>query len=106
MRDGLPRTPRKGHAVLMPQLHLLVGGRVQGVGYRWFCRQRAEQHDVRGAVRNLTDGTVEVHAAGTRSALEAFRADVLAGPVHARVEPIMERWDEGEDSASGFRILA
>ena len=89
----------------MPQLQLLVGGRVQGVGYRWFCRSRAEQHGVQGTVRNLADGTVAIVAEGEHGALAAFHADVLRGPLAARVEAIQERWGECTHGLRGFEIL-
>lgn len=90
----------------MPHLHMLVGGRVQGVGFRWYCRMRAEERGVNGTVRNRADGTVEVEAEGARAVLESFRDDVLAGPHAARVEPIEERWCEGAPRWRDFRILA
>jgi acylphosphatase len=67
-------------------IHALVRGRVQGVGYRYFARQRAEAHKVAGFVRNLPDGSVEVHGEGVASALAAFEADLRRGPSFGRVE--------------------
>lgn len=66
--------------------HAVVRGRVQGVGFRYFARQRAEVHGVAGFVRNLADGSVEVHAEGRPDALSAFEADVRKGPSFGRVE--------------------
>ena len=45
---------------------ILISGRVQGVGYRYFARLRAEIHRITGNVRNLPDGSVEVVAEGSR----------------------------------------
>ena len=67
-------------------LHAVVRGRVQGVGFRYFVRQRAEAHGVSGFVRNLPDGSVELHAEGTSDALSAFEADVRRGPSFGRVD--------------------
>ena len=47
----------------------VILGRVQGVGFRYFARQRAEAHGIAGFVRNLPDGSVEVHAEGPAAAL-------------------------------------
>ncbi|MBX7183832.1 MAG: acylphosphatase [Vicinamibacteria bacterium] len=66
--------------------HAVVRGQVQGVGFRYFARQRAEAHGVCGFVRNLPDGTVELHAEGLREALSAFEADIRRGPSFGRVD--------------------
>jgi acylphosphatase len=66
--------------------HAIVRGQVQGVGFRYFARQRAEAHGVSGFVRNLPDGSVELHAEGPPEALGAFEADVRRGPSFGRVD--------------------
>ena len=68
----------------------IVVGSVQGVGYRYFARQAAQGLDVRGWVRNLPDGRVEVQVAGVADQLEAFKAELRRGPRGARVEDIEE----------------
>ena len=79
----------------MAVLHALVRGRVQGVGFRWFVRQRARELGVRGWVRNRSDGSVEVQADGESAALEALRASLAAGPPGAHVTAVDEL-PEGE----------
>jgi len=64
----------------------VVRGRVQGVGFRYFARQRAEVHGVSGFVRNLPDGSVEVHAEGAPKAMSAFEQDLRRGPSFGRVD--------------------
>jgi acylphosphatase len=64
----------------------VVRGRVQGVGFRYFARQRAEAHGVSGFVRNLPDGSVEVHAEGPAEAMGAFEGDIRRGPTFGRVD--------------------
>ncbi len=64
----------------------IVRGRVQGVGFRHFARQRAQAHGISGFVRNLPDGAVELHAEGAPEALSAFEADVRVGPSFGRVD--------------------
>jgi acylphosphatase len=66
--------------------HAVVRGRVQGVGFRYFARQRAEVHGVCGFVRNLPDGSVELRAEGAPQGLTAFEADLRRGPSFGRVD--------------------
>lgn len=65
---------------------ITIRGRVQGVGFRYFARQRAEAHGISGFVRNLPDGSVEMHAEGPTGAMEAFEADMRRGPSFGRVD--------------------
>ena len=57
----------------------LVSGSVQGVGYRWFVRGRAEAAGLAGSATNLPDGRVEVVLEGPDAAVDAVLAD-LQGP--------------------------
>ena len=68
----------------------VVVGQVQGVGYRYFARQAASALGVRGWVRNLPEGRVEVQVAGTPETLAALKAELMRGPRGARVEEIAE----------------
>ncbi len=72
--------------------HLLVRGRVQGVGFRWFLRQTAEQMGLTGWARNNPDGTVEVEVQGTSGSLKEFLGSVRTGHPYARVDAV-ERQD-------------
>jgi acylphosphatase len=68
----------------------VLSGEVQGVGFRYTARQVAERLGVRGWVRNLPDGTVEVQAAGSEEQLAAFREELQKGSRTARVEGLEE----------------
>lgn len=67
-----------------------VFGRVQGVGFRWSTTRRARALELRGTVRNRTDGAVEVHAAGRPDALDDLRSWLEQGPRAAEVEDVRE----------------
>lgn len=69
---------------------LILRGRVQGVGFRWWTRELAARHGVRGDVRNLPDGSVEIHVAGPGQAVEGFVERLRGGPRGARVDSIEE----------------
>ena len=67
-------------------VRVLIGGRVQGVAFRWNARARARELSVGGWVRNLADGRVEAHVEGLRPAVDAMLAWLERGPRAARVE--------------------
>lgn len=70
----------------MQRLHVRIGGRVQGVGFRWFVREEARRLGLSGWVRNLPGGDVEVEAGGEASSLERLRRAIAVGPPGAQVE--------------------
>jgi acylphosphatase len=77
--------------------HALVSGRVQGVGFRWHARERAEQLGLAGWVRNLPDGRVELVLEGREGAVEAMLVWLERGPPAAHVKnvEVVERAAEG-----------
>ncbi len=81
-----------------------ISGRVQGVGFRFFVQRSSARHQVRGYVMNLDDGRVEILAEGDAKAVEAFRHDIGAGPIHAEVGEIEELVLDPSGSYSTFRI--
>ena len=70
--------------------HYLIRGRVQGVGYRYFAVESALRLGVRGYVRNLANGHVEVHAEAEPGVLATFRAELERGPTMSRVSEVVE----------------
>ncbi len=72
----------------MTATRFLVHGRVQGVGFRWWVWRQATRLSLRGLVRNLRDGSVEVIAEGSDSALAALERVLAQGPPAAHVERV------------------
>jgi acylphosphatase len=68
----------------------LVSGRVQGVGYRIFVQDAAQELDLHGYVRNRRDGRVEVLAIGPWEKLLQLRKELEKGPMMARVMEVSE----------------
>ena len=71
--------------------HVLIRGRVQGVGYRAFAEYTALDHGLAGWVRNRRDGAVEAVFAGSAAAVMAMVEACRRGPPGARVDAIAER---------------
>jgi acylphosphatase len=68
------------------RVRVIVSGDVQGVGFRWYCREEAMGRDLTGLVRNLPDGRVEAEFEGEDSNVEAMVEWCGRGPAWARVE--------------------
>ncbi len=86
-------------------LHILVSGRVQGVGFRYFVREQAQRLSLSGWVRNLRDGRVEILVVGDALARQGFLQKVHQGPLAAEVARVEFREVDGEaDHESYFAI--
>lgn len=79
--EGRTATPRE-------RWHLIVRGRVQGVGYRAACRRRAGELGLGGWVRNLPDGAVELEAEGSAAMLVDLQRWCEKGPPGAQVDDL------------------
>ncbi|MCP3979970.1 MAG: acylphosphatase [bacterium] len=82
----------------------LVSGRVQGVGFRYHVIREARRLGVRGDVRNLADGRVEVRAGSEAGPLEELKQAVARGPRFARVDGIEEKELEGPAGLDEFEV--
>ena len=82
----------------------IIGGAVQGVGYRFFAQRAAARHQVLGYVKNLADGRVEALVEANEKAVESFKHDLTAGPNYSNVEHIEEIVIEPTGLYSSFRI--
>jgi acylphosphatase len=85
-----------------------IMGRVQGVFFRHSTRIEAERLGIRGSVRNLPDGSVEVFAWGCGPQLLELQRWLRRGPARARVEKIEELTvteAQRAESPAGFEVL-
>jgi acylphosphatase len=67
---------------------LVISGRVQGVGFRWFTQDAASREGVTGWVRNLPDGRVEALVEGEDEAVTRVERALRSGPRGARVDDV------------------
>lgn len=73
---------------VMPIVRVIVGGLVQGVGFRDFVMRQAEVHSVEGWVRNRRDATVEAVFSGTDDQVRAMIDACGKGPRGSRVDDV------------------
>jgi acylphosphatase len=88
----------------LARLSAIVFGRVQGVFFRDFTRRQALVLGLAGYVRNLSDGTVEAVAEGTREALEKLLEQIKIGPSGAHVDKVDFRWEEYSGEFEHFEV--
>ncbi|MBV8564954.1 MAG: acylphosphatase [Methylobacteriaceae bacterium] len=91
-------------------VHVLINGRVQGVGFRAWTVEEAEARRLRGWVRNLRGGGVEAVFAGPPRAVDAMVEASRKGPYGARVTGVEARTGTAAELAlaqgySGFAHL-
>ena len=69
-------------------IHVEVRGVVQGVGFRWFAREKARELSLAGWVRNHEDGHVEIAASGDNDEVRRFLRALERGPAGAVVDEV------------------
>lgn len=69
-------------------LHLVIIGRVQGVGFRFFVRQKALELNLGGWVRNKMDGSVEIEVEGHSDIIDIFIDLLKLGNGYSRIDRI------------------
>ncbi len=85
-------------------LHIIFAGRVQGVGFRRFVKNKAYEYGIKGYVRNLPDGTVEVMAEGEEKVLKSFFEEIENGPPLASVNGIRYEFIDKTGGYNDFKI--
>ncbi|HOI41681.1 MAG TPA: acylphosphatase [Elusimicrobiales bacterium] len=85
------------------RVYFKAGGRVQGVGFRWFVRDSALALGLKGWVRNLPGGDVEGEAQGPAGKLERLLAEIRSGHGLARVDELKHH-EVPENADENFEI--
>jgi acylphosphatase len=83
---------------------LVISGRVQGVGFRYFTQNAAVREGVAGWVENLPDGRVEVFVEGDQEAVTRVERRIRSGPRGARVENVDGQDEETAGTLKAFTI--
>lgn len=87
------------------EMHAIVKGEVQGVGFRALTRYQAQGLGLRGTVRNLPDGTVEIYAQGSKQRLEELIQKLKEEAFPGQIEEASIEYFPIEQSHDDFRIL-
>jgi len=85
-------------------IRLLISGTVQGVFFRRFVKDNADKNDVRGFVRNLEDGRLEVFLEGDSEKVDNMIEICRRGPAHSNLRKLEEK-DEKFQDFKDFKIL-
>ena len=86
------------------RLHAFVSWRVQGVGFRWFVIQEAQERNLTGWCRNLYNGKVEVLAEGELEALNDLLQLLRKGPGGSRVSDVEVEWSPAKGEFRRFSV--
>ncbi|MBD3183980.1 acylphosphatase [Candidatus Poribacteria bacterium] len=88
----------------MVQAHIFAHGRVQGVGFRYTVQKRASALALKGYVRNLRDGRVEILAQGSQERVEKLVEFLKNSPGMSYVAKLDTEWGEPDENYSEFEI--
>ncbi|MGZ8164202.1 MAG: acylphosphatase [Methylobacter sp.] len=90
----------------MRKVKILVSGRVQGVYFRVFTQNKAKHFAIKGSVKNLPDGRVEIIAeAAENTTIEKFIKWCQKGPITARVDEIEIAELQSDEVLTSFEII-
>ncbi len=85
-------------------VRLYIRGVVQGIFFRQFIKDSAERNDVKGFVRNLEDGRVEVFIEGNLENVDKMIELCQKGPKHSKIDNIETKEEKVQDFKE-FKVL-
>ncbi len=91
-------------AMVIVRAHVIISGKVQGVYFRGYVKERAESMGLHGWVRNLTDGRVEAVFEGEADDVRRMVSWCEKGPPAARVDDVSTEWGSPTRDLSGFKL--
>jgi len=88
----------------MIQYEILISGRVQGVGFRFYVHQKASEIGIKGWVKNTVDGNVLVVAQCDESVINTFLDFLYIGPPLSRVDRISKHKMDSLSDFNNFSV--
>jgi len=83
----------------------IIKGNVQGVAFRYYTVKSAQNLRIKGTVKNLFNGDVEVYAQGDPENIRRFEAFLRAGPPSAIVDRVIKEELDSNEVFPGFEII-
>lgn len=84
---------------------IIVSGRVQGVGYRFFAVKAAKKYRIKGTVQNLPDATVRIVCTGNTDKMQLFINTLRKGPFMASVDNLSIKQIDTNEEFRDFEIV-
>jgi len=88
----------------MKRIHILITGKVQGISFRYYTKKKAEELQIKGWVKNLPNGDVEIVVEGNNSNITSFMDWCKTGPSLANVKNIAINEEQPTNEFSTFSI--
>ncbi|MEM5777067.1 MAG: acylphosphatase [Candidatus Aenigmatarchaeota archaeon] len=89
----------------MKRVHVYISGKVQGVNFRWNTKLVADKLGIKGWVKNLLDGRVEIVAEGEDEKIETFLKYVKKGPLLAKIKKVEIKEEVFKNEFNEFSII-
>ena len=105
LHPSVPIKPPASEPTTIRRLTVFYSGRVQGVGFRYAAKTVAAGFEIRGIVRNLPDGRVELVAEGSREELETFRDAIRGAGLAGFIRDEQVTWTDAQNEFRGFEIV-
>ena len=86
-------------------VRVIVSGTVQGVFFRQFCKENADKIGLKGLVRNLTNGDVEIILEGDEEEIKRMVEVLRKGPQHAMIRNVQVEERKWSGEFKGFKVL-
>lgn len=88
----------------MIRYFIIVEGRVQGVGFRYFVQSTALKYSITGTVRNMDNGMVEIEAQGAEEQLNKFISIIRRGNTFIRVDNLSLKRIDANPAETKFNV--
>ena len=88
----------------MIRYYIVVEGRVQGVGFRFFTINIASKYNLTGSVRNMDNGMVEIEVQGSEEKINMFIHNIKKGNFFIRVNNLSQKKIDLQPSEKKFVI--
>ena len=88
----------------MKRYYIVCQGRVQGVGFRYFCLMNATEYNLTGWVHNMSNGMVEMEVQGEENNLDKFLIEIRKGTYFIRVDEISMKPKEVIPDEKKFKV--